>query len=265
MTRAWIGTALVFVAAAVLAPVAAGAQSMQGMGEPGMGRSPGGRSVPSSPPAKPVAAPPAVRQPMAPPSPVVSPSIPVAPVAQVAPPAPQGFPAAPPGFPGAPPSTRQPLDRHRDRAPFHGGGGIVYATPPLYYGAPGGMEYGWAPPYEPAYDPSLGYGISGARPAAPATPSVIEYPTGRYELRGDGTSTPYTWVWIPNPPPAPPAAEPAAPRAPGPVARPPASEPAREQRPVYRWTDRDGIVHFTDSLDAVPPEYRSQIKPRPSS
>ena len=39
--------------------------------------------------------------------------------------------------------------------------------------------------------------------AAPTRPSVIEFPTGRYELRGDGISTPYVWVWIPNPPPPP--------------------------------------------------------------
>lgn len=28
---------------------------------------------------------------------------------------------------------------------------------------------------------------------------VVTYPEGRYELRGDGTtSSPYYWVWIPN-------------------------------------------------------------------
>jgi hypothetical protein len=40
---------------------------------------------------------------------------------------------------------------------------------------------------------------------------VVTYPEGRYELRGDGTtSSPYYWVWIPtgytpahNPPPPP--------------------------------------------------------------
>jgi hypothetical protein len=54
--------------------------------------------------------------------------------------------------------------------------------------------------------------------AAPATvvisPSagerVVQYPEGRYELRGDGSArSPYYWVWIPagatppNPPPPP--------------------------------------------------------------
>jgi hypothetical protein len=46
--------------------------------------------------------------------------------------------------------------------------------------------------------------VHGQSAPAPPAPRVVEYPTGRYELRGDGISTPYTWVWIPNPPPAPP-------------------------------------------------------------
>src|SRR2546427_5342754 len=37
-------------------------------------------------------------------------------------------------------------------------------------------------------------------PAPPPMPSVVEYPHGRYELRGDGVTAPYAWVWIPNPP-----------------------------------------------------------------
>jgi hypothetical protein len=46
--------------------------------------------------------------------------------------------------------------------------------------------------------------------APTATERVVSYPEGRYELRGDGsTTTPYYWVWIPagatppNPPPLP--------------------------------------------------------------
>jgi hypothetical protein len=42
---------------------------------------------------------------------------------------------------------------------------------------------------------------------APRYSNVVRYPHGRYELRGDGVSTAYQWVWIPNPPP-PPAAPP---------------------------------------------------------
>jgi len=41
-------------------------------------------------------------------------------------------------------------------------------------------------------------------------PRVVNYPSGRYELYGDGMSTPYYWVWIPAgatlpAPPPPPA------------------------------------------------------------
>lgn len=39
-------------------------------------------------------------------------------------------------------------------------------------------------------------------------PTVVLYPHGRYELRGDGVTTPYHWVWIPNPPPPPPPVAP---------------------------------------------------------
>ena len=42
-------------------------------------------------------------------------------------------------------------------------------------------------------------------PPPPSLPTVVQYPHGRYELRGDGWTTAYHWVWIPNPPPPPPA------------------------------------------------------------
>lgn len=38
----------------------------------------------------------------------------------------------------------------------------------------------------------------------PAYATVVQYPHGRYELRGDGVYTAYQWVWIPNVPVAPP-------------------------------------------------------------
>jgi hypothetical protein len=45
---------------------------------------------------------------------------------------------------------------------------------------------------------------------SPAGQRVVNYPSGRYELYGDGASTPYYWVWIPAgatlpAPPPPPA------------------------------------------------------------
>jgi hypothetical protein len=50
-----------------------------------------------------------------------------------------------------------------------------------------------------------------AVPVVASAPSnrVVTYADGRYELYGDGTRTPYYWVWIPSgsvttPPPPPP-------------------------------------------------------------
>ena len=71
----------------------------------------------------------------------------------------------------------------------------AYYYPPSYYGPPPGSS----PPAN--YAPTSAT-VSVAQ--APSTPTVVQYATGRYELRGDGVSTPYRWVWIPNPPTAPP-------------------------------------------------------------
>jgi hypothetical protein len=88
---------------------------------------------------------------------------------------------------------------------------VVYTAPAYYpayypvysgwYGSP--VAYASAVPYA-AYYPT-GY-YPAYRPAYPvaATPvawngsRVVQYPHGRYELRGDGVSVPYAWVWIPN-------------------------------------------------------------------
>src|SRR5438093_4958159 len=130
---------------------------------------------------------------------------------------------------------------------------VVYAAPPVYYPPPA-----YYPPayYDPpaSYSPPVSYAPppSATISVAPApTPSVVQFPTGRYELRGDGVSMPYTWVWIPNPPTAaPPAAQEST------SARPPT--PRRSQ--LYRWTDAEGTMHWTDRLDAVPEQYRSRAK-----
>jgi len=110
----------------------------------------------------------------------------------------------------------------------------VYVPPPSYYSAPA------------AYGPSGGTITAVPTPPPPPTQNVVEYPHGRYELRGDGLSTPYTWVWIPNPPAPPPA--------------PPGTDSSSQ---LYRWTDEQGVEHWTDRLNSVPPQLRSQLK-RPS-
>jgi hypothetical protein len=65
----------------------------------------------------------------------------------------------------------------------------VYVSPPIVYAAP-------------VY--SVGTTYAGALQTVAPMPTVVQYPHGRYELRGDGVTVPYTWVWIPNPPPPPP-------------------------------------------------------------
>lgn len=72
----------------------------------------------------------------------------------------------------------------------------IYVERPIYY------QQVYVPP--------------AASTQAPPYATVVQYPHGRYELRGDGIQTPYQWVWIPNPPPPPPppAAAPAPPPAP---------------------------------------------------
>ena len=138
--------------------------------------------------------------------------------------------------------------------------GYGYASPPAYdasagYGQPAAI-YNVNTPAVEIYNnaPPSGYGppAGGAVSAPPAAPSVIEYATGRYELRGDGMTAPYTWVWIPNPPSGPPGAPPTGGSASG--------EPSSRHGQVYRWTDDQGVMHMTDRWEVVPEQYRGQAK-----
>jgi hypothetical protein len=67
-----------------------------------------------------------------------------------------------------------------------------------------------APVYSPApaYNaPPPAYSRQTYLASAPAQSRVIQYPHGRYELRGDGVSSAYQWVWVPGAaaiPPVPP-------------------------------------------------------------
>ena len=192
----------------------------------------------------------------------------------------QGF--NPGGFQGFnPPDAGRPFV---PRFPKHGGfvplgpwrGGYGYTVGayggPLYYvPAPGDSfayaydgpgypyEYSGAVPYvvsapPPAYSPPPVPFSTSVGPTPPPRPGAVDYPGGRYELRGDGLSTPYVWVWIPDPPAAPPATA-GLPPGPGPDDRP----PARRSR-LYRWVDEQGVIHLTDNAETVPEQYRKQVK-----
>ena len=83
-------------------------------------------------------------------------------------------------------------------APFWAYPAYGYPYRPYYYGAP---AY-YSAPY---YSSPVVYS-SPPVATAPQTPAIqreVVYPHGRHVLYGDGVTTPYQWVWVPNPPPAP--------------------------------------------------------------
>ena len=132
------------------------------------------------------------------------------------------------------------------------GAAIAYAAPPPVYAPPA-----YAPPavFVPTpIDPAASPPASAPSPSEPAAsqpppePRVVQFESGRYELRGDGVREPYVWVWIPKPPAAPPG------------------EPPPRRRPVkiYRWTDDAGVTTLTDDPAKVPRQFRAvEITPRP--
>ena len=134
--------------------------------------------------------------------------------------------------------------------------GPAYDEPPAYYSPPPGYEQPvvYAPP---PISTMRAINTVAVAPAQPPAPSVVEFSSGRYELRGDGMTTPYTWVWIPNPPSSPPST--------GASAEAPPSREGPRRSQLYRWTDEQGVVHLTDRWEAVPEQYRTQAKQaRPS-
>jgi hypothetical protein len=154
--------------------------------------------------------------------------------------------------------------RHSSHRHFTGLGfsTLAYVATPGYYETPDYGAYDMPDPYpapvaygQPAMTAAIG-------PPPPPAPSVVEYSTGRYELRGDGMSIPYTWVWVPNAPPPPPSAPPATAQA-QPSAR--AADDARpaKQRQLYRWTDDQNVIYWTDNPESVPDEYRARLKKVP--
>jgi uncharacterized protein DUF4124 len=129
----------------------------------------------------------------------------------------------------------------------------IYATPPAYYAPPPPVIYTppayYPPPAYPAnyYAPPPRAVSPPPPPTAPPEPHVVEFDSGRYELRGDGLHEPYTWVWVPKAPTAPPG-QASAPR-------PPAT--------IYRWVDERGVTTLTDDPTKVPLQFRAlEITPR---
>jgi len=73
---------------------------------------------------------------------------------------------------------------------------------PVYYPAP--VVY-TAPAPAPVPAPTY------TQPPPPQVEREVVFAEGRYLLQGDGVSTPYKWVWVPNPPAPPPGPPPSAP------------------------------------------------------
>jgi hypothetical protein len=81
---------------------------------------------------------------------------------------------------------------------------LVWALtgPRVVYVAPAQVAPTFWPGYPVAYASPPAFAAPVA--AAPATqvawtgPRVVQYAHGRYELRGDGVSVPWVWVWVPT-------------------------------------------------------------------
>jgi hypothetical protein len=134
--------------------------------------------------------------------------------------------------------------------PVVSGPTVVVLAPPV--SAPPSVVYVAPPP------------VANLVPEPPSRPTVVEHPTGRYELRGDGMTAPYRWVWIPNPPGEPPPAPGQTPSldpsVPSPSMPPAAPRPPAARSEVYRWADDEGVAHWTNKLEKIPAPYRSRAE-----
>jgi hypothetical protein len=105
------------------------------------------------------------------------------------------------------------------RGGWHRGGGRVFVG--VGVGFPCCGFYPWpyySPYYYPAYysAPTVVYTSPApaptyTQPQAPQVEREVVFAEGRYLLQGDGVSTAYKWVWVPNPPAPPPGPPPSAP------------------------------------------------------
>jgi hypothetical protein len=149
--------------------------------------------------------------------------------------------------------------RFHRRAAFRGHGSVGTFFPPVVSGP---MVVVLAPPV--SAQPPVVYvappPVTSVVAEPPSGPTAVEHPTGRYELRGDGMTAPYRWVWIPHPPAEPPA--PSETPALGPSvpsgSTPPAAPAPRSE--VYRWADDEGVAHWTNKLEKIPAPYRSRAE-----
>jgi hypothetical protein len=137
---------------------------------------------------------------------------------------------------------------------YYSASSVVYSAPPVDYAPPPVMY-----PTAATYGPPPAYAGPPAPMYAPPQPPTLQqdlepiqrevvFPSGRYVLRGDGINTPYTWVWIPNPPTAPPGGAPSG------------SRSRDAERTVYAWTDGNGVTTWTDRVSQVPPEHRAAAR-----
>jgi hypothetical protein len=135
-------------------------------------------------------------------------------------------------------------DRHVGFTPFVGTSSfigtpsVIVTTPPPVPIVIESAPFVFAPP--PVAAP-----IALPAPATLPTATLVDHPDGWYQLRGDGATTPYQWVWIPKPP------EPAPARTAEPLAR-------DARGPAYQWTDDKGVTTWTNKLERVPKRFRYQ-------
>jgi hypothetical protein len=90
-------------------------------------------------------------------------------------------------------------------------GAVTTAAPPAPPPIPGRTATVVTAPAAPTtavvVPPSTTSTVVVAPSTAPTAPTVVTAAGGRYQLYGDGATTPYYWVWVPsgtNPPPPPP-------------------------------------------------------------
>jgi hypothetical protein len=132
---------------------------------------------------------------------------------------------------------------------FVGGTSVVVTAPPLTQIVEASPVIYAAPPMAAAVAP-----VALPAPATLPMTTLIDHPNGWYQLRGDGATNPYRWVWIPKPPGEP---EPSATGGDAPAK--PAEAQARDNRgAAYHWTDDRGVTTWTNKLERVPKRFRDQ-------